>query len=84
MKNGGQIPWNAIPICEKFKISCLMGRLHTKDVLENHFEGPIFPFGSLVEYYQFLRKTSQESINLESKSYLDRTLCSRGEFGRVT
>ena len=29
MKNGGQIPWNATPICETFKISCLMGRLHT-------------------------------------------------------
>ena len=24
MKNGGQIPWNAIPICDTFKISCLM------------------------------------------------------------
>ena len=34
-----------------------------------------------------LRKTSQESINLERKSYLDcslDTLCTRGEFGRVT
>ena len=35
MKNGGQIPWNASPICETSQISCLMGRLHTKDVLEN-------------------------------------------------
>ena len=87
MKNGGQIPWNAIFICETFKISCLMGRLHTKDVLENHFKGPIIPFGSLVEYYLSLRKTSQESINLERKSYLDcslDTLCTRVEFGRVT
>ena len=35
----------------------------------------------------FLRKTSQESINLERKSYLDcslDTLCTRGEIGRVT
>ena len=34
-----------------------------------------------------LRRTSQESINLERKSYLDcssDTLCTRGEFGRVT
>ena len=34
-----------------------------------------------------LRKTRQESINLERKSYLDcslDTLCTRGEFGRVT
>ena len=33
-----------------------------------------------------LRKTSQESINLERKSYLDcslDTLCTRGEFGRL-
>ena len=43
MKNGGQIPWNALPICETFKISCLMGRLHTKDVLDNLFNGPIIP-----------------------------------------
>ena len=35
----------------------------------------------------FLRKTSQESINLERKSYLDCSsdaLCTRREFGRVT
>ena len=35
------------------------------------FEGPIIPFGSLVEYHQKLRRISQESINLERKSYLD-------------
>ena len=35
----------------------------------------------------FLRRTSQESFNLERKSYQDcslDTLCTRGEFGRVT
>ena len=87
MKIGGQILWNAISICETFKISCLMGKHHTKGVLGNHFEGPIIPFGSLVEYYLSMRKTSQESINLERKFYLDcslDTLCTRGEFGRVT
>ena len=50
--------------------------------------GPIIPFDSLVEYYPIsAKKTSQESINLERKSYLDYsldTLCTRGEFGRVT
>ena len=36
------------------------------------FNGPIIPSGSLVEYFTLsLRKTSQESINLERKSYLD-------------
>ena len=51
------------------------------------FEGPIIPFGSFVEYYHILRKTSQKSINLERKSYLycsSDTLSTRGEFGRVT
>ena len=51
------------------------------------FTGPIIPFGSLVEYHPFTRRISQESINLERKSYLDcslDTLCTRGEFGRVT
>ena len=49
--------------------------------------GPIICFGSPVEYYLSLRRTSQESINLERKSYLDcslDTLCTREEFGRVT
>ena len=40
--NGGRIPWNVTPICETFKISCLMGRLHTKDVLENHLKDQSF------------------------------------------
>ena len=35
MKIGGQITWNAVPICGTFKISCLMGRPHMKDALEN-------------------------------------------------
>ena len=44
------------------------------------FKGPIIPFDSLVEYCLFGIKTSQESINLERKSYLDcslDTLCTR-------
>ena len=51
MKIGGQILWIAKTICETFKIFCLMGKLHSKGVLENHFKGPIIPFGSLVEYH---------------------------------
>ena len=44
------------------------------------FKGPIIPLGSLFEYHPTLRRTSQESINLERKSYLDcssDTLCTR-------
>ena len=81
MKNGGQIPWNAIPICEKFKISYLKGKLHTRDVLENHFKDRSFRLVPWLTVALFLRKTSQESINLERKSYLDcssDTLSTRG------
>ena len=56
MKVGGQILWNVTPICETSQIYCLMGRLHTKDALENHFKGPIIPFGSLVEYHPVTAK----------------------------
>ena len=87
MKNGVQIPWNAFPICETFKISCLMGRLHTKGVLENLSKDQSFRLVHWLSITLSLRKTSQESINLERKSYLDcslDTLCTRGEFGRVT
>ena len=55
MKNGGQIPWNAIPVCGTFKISCLMGNtLRTR--FGQPFKGPIIPFGSLVEYYPISAK----------------------------
>ena len=56
MKIGGQILLNVKPICETFKISCLMGKHHTKDVLENHSKDRIIPFGSLVEYYPVTAK----------------------------
>ena len=50
------------------------------------FEGPIIPFGSLVQYYP-ISAMDQESINLERKSCLDcssDTHWTRREFGRVT
>ena len=80
MKNGGQIPWNAIPIFETFKISCLMGGLHTKDVLENLSKDQSFRLVHWLGNTFSLRNTSQESFNLERKSYLDcslDTLCTR-------
>ena len=87
MKIGGQIPWNAIPICETFKISYLMGRPRMRDVLGNHLKDLLFHLVHWLSITLFLRRTSQESINLERESYLDcssDTLCTRGEFGRVT
>ena len=82
MKVGGQIPWNATPICETFKISCLMGNLHTRDVSGNHLKDQLFHLVHWLSTTLSLRRTSQESINLERKSYLDCssvTLCTRRE-----
>ena len=87
MKIGWQIPWNVTPSCETFKISCLMGKLHPKDVLENLLNYQSFRLVHWLSISLFLRMTSQESINSERKSSLDCSLdplCTRGEFGRVT
>ena len=86
MKNWWQIPWNVTPICETSQIYYLMGRRHIKDVLGNHLKDLSFHMVHWLSITLFLRKTSQESINLE-KSYLDcssDTHCTRGEFGKVT
>ena len=81
MKVGGQIVWNDIPICETSQISYLMGRRPMKDPLGNHLQDRLFNLVHWLSITQKLRRTSQESINLERKSYLDcssDTLCTRG------
>ena len=88
MKNGWQIPWNAKPICETLKISCLMGRLHTRDVLENLSKDRSFRFGSLVEYYPISAK-DQSRIHQFGKKDLTWIVpwirfLRGGEFGRAT
>ena len=82
------LSWNQLLLSAKmFKISCLIRRHHTKGVLENHLKDQLFRLVHWLSITLFLRKTNQESINLERKSYLDcssDTLCTWGEFGRVT
>ena len=71
---------NAIFICEMFKISCLMGRPCMRDVLGNHLKDRSFRLVHQLSITLSLRKTSQESINLDRKSYLDcssDTVCTR-------
>ena len=77
----------SIPYLRNIQDLLSEGKLHTKDVLENHLKDRSFRLVHWLSITLFLRKTSQESINLERKSYLDcslDTLCTRGEFGRVT
>ena len=56
MQNDGQIPWNAMSICGTFKISCLMGKTPYERRFGMPFNGPVIPFGSLVEYYPISAK----------------------------
>ena len=88
MKIGGQIPWNATPICETSQIYYLMGRCPMNDVLGNHLKGPIIPFGSLVEYHPITAK-DQSRIHQFGKNvlpglFLGYALYAGGEFGKVT
>ena len=63
MKNGVRSPWNVTAICEMFKISCLMGKLHTRDVSENLLKDQLFHLVQWLNTNLIPRKTSQESIN---------------------
>ena len=64
-----------------------MGRHPLKDVLGNHLKDRLFHLVHWLSITLLQRRTSQESIRLERKSYLDcssDTHCTRVEFGRVT
>ena len=64
-----------------------MGKLPTKDVVENFSKDQSFRLVHWLSITPSLRKTSQESINLDRKPYLNcssDTLCTGEEFGRVT
>ena len=63
------------------------GKTSMKDVLGKHLKDRLFHVVHWLSIILLLRRTSQESINLERKSYLDcssDTHCTREEFGRVT
>ena len=74
------------PIFGTSQVYCKMGRRPMKDVLGNHLKDRLFHLVHWLSITVSLRMTSQESINLERKYYLDCSLdtrCTRGEFGRV-
>ena len=61
------------------------GKHHTRDVLANHSKVRSIRLVHWLSITSFLRKTSQDCIHLERKSYLDcssDTHCTRCEFGR--
>ena len=64
MKIGGQIPWNAVPICETSQIYYLMGRTPNERRFGKPFKGPIMQFGSLVEYYPISAKDQSKNPSI--------------------
>ena len=68
MESGGQIPWTAMLICETFKISCLMGKLHMRDVFGNLWKDRSSRL-ALVEYYPNSAK-DQSRIHQFGKKFL--------------
>ena len=65
MKIRGQILWNVTPICETSQSYYLIGRRPTRDVLGNHLKDLLFHLVHWLSITLLLRRTSQESINLE-------------------
>ena len=56
MKNGGLFLWNAMAICEVFKISWQMWKHLAKDDSENHLKDQKIPCGAMVEYHHLSAK----------------------------
>ena len=87
MKNGGRIPWNVTPICETFKISCLMGRHFMRGGLAYHLMARLFRLEHWSNITPSLRRTRRDYINLVQKSchvFSSVMYCIRGESGKET
>ena len=70
MKVGGQILWNVTPICETSQTDLLSdGKTPYERRFGQPFEGPIIPFGSLVEYHPITAK-DQSRIHQFGKKVL--------------
>ena len=70
MKIGGQILWNAVPIFETLKISCLMGKLHSRDVLRNHLRHRSFRLVHWLSYYTISAKDQSRIHQFGKKVFL--------------
>ena len=65
MRTGGQIPWNAIPICEKLQISYLMGKPRMRDALGNHSKDQLF---HLVHWWNIFQTPRGENSSIWKES----------------
>ena len=82
MNNGGRILWNACATCEMSKISWRMGQLLVEGDSEKHFEGPVFPFGAMVEYYPISSRYQSKLHSIRQECFtwnIPRVCIDRGE-----
>ena len=67
MKNGGQISWNGIPICETSQFFLTDGKTPYERRFGQPFKGPIISFGLLVGYYPISSKDQSRIHQLGKK-----------------
>ena len=75
MKVGGQILWNAIPICETSQIYYLMGRSPMKDDLGNHLKDLLFHLVHWLLSYNCEGSVTNPSIWKESFTWIVPRIC---------
>ena len=65
--NGGRILWNGIAICEIIRINFLIGKHVTKGGSECLQNGPVIPFGAMVQYHTISAKSQSRLHQFGSK-----------------
>ena len=66
--DGGRIPWSVTAVCERFKISYLMGRHHVKGGSECPLTDQWYRVEQWSDITLFLRENNLDCISLELKS----------------
>ena len=70
MKNGGQIPWTCYTNLRNIQDLLSDGKTPYERRFGEPFNGPIIPFGSLVEYYPISANDQNPSIWKESLTWI--------------
>ena len=83
MKVGGQILWNAFSYLRNIQDLLSDGKTPYERRFGKPFKGRVVPFGGGLVDWSYLRRTSEDSTNLERKSYLDCSLDMLGTRGGI-
>ena len=67
--NGGRIPWNVTAICETFKDKLSDGKTFNDRLFGMLFDGPVIPFGAMVEHQPFIIGRILERIHFGRRQF---------------